>query len=73
MTVALALIILVSPFVVAAVVSWAAHRDGILRFRMDLFSPDYDSYRAGHDLDAIRTRFEHHPSWPTAGASGERR
>ncbi|WKG02957.1 hypothetical protein [Mycolicibacterium sp. HK-90] len=73
MTVAIALIILASPFVVAAAVSWAAHRDGTLRFRMDLFAPDYESYRAGHELDAIRTRFERQPFWPTAGASGDHR
>ncbi|MHC9295534.1 hypothetical protein ACRCUN_23980 [Mycobacterium sp. LTG2003] len=73
MTVALALLILISPFVVAAALSWAAHRDGILRFRMDLFAPDYDSYRAEHELDAIRTRFEHDPVWPSAGVLGERR
>ncbi|MEV0672857.1 hypothetical protein [Mycobacterium sp. NPDC050441] len=76
MTVALALIILISPFVVAAAVSWAAQRSNVLRFRLDLFDlnqPDYETYRAGHDLDAIRSRFEHQPSWPSAGALGERR
>ncbi|CRZ19154.1 hypothetical protein [Mycolicibacterium neworleansense] len=76
MTVALALIILISPFAVAAAVAWAAQRSNILRFRLDLFDsgqPDYESYRASHDLDAIRTRFEHQPSWPSAGALGERR
>ncbi|WP_441959517.1 hypothetical protein [Mycolicibacterium houstonense] len=80
MTVAIALIILASPFVVAAAVSWAARRNNLMRFRLDLFDipfrvgqPDYESYRAGHDLDAIRTRFERQPSWPSAGASGERR
>lgn len=75
MTVAIALIILISPFVVAAAVSWAA-RSNILRFRLDLFDinqPDYEAYRAGHDLDAIRSRFESQPSWPSAGALGERR
>ncbi|KHO17993.1 hypothetical protein [Mycolicibacterium setense] len=80
MTVALALIILISPFAVAAAVSWAARRSNVLRFRLDLFElpfsvnhPDYDTYRAGHDLDAIRSRFEHQPSWPSAGVLGERR
>lgn len=76
MTVAIALIILTSPFVVAAAVSWAAQRSNILRFRLDLFDinqPDYEAYRAGHDLDAIRSRFESQPSWPSAGALGERR
>lgn len=76
MTVALALIILISPFAVAAAVSWAAQRSNVLRFRLDLFDlnqPDYETYRAGHDLDAIRSRFERQPSWPSAGALGERR
>ncbi|MBU9766885.1 hypothetical protein FR943_23960 [Mycobacterium sp. TNTM28] len=76
MTVALALLILISPIAVAAAVGWAAHRANILRFRLDLFGihpGDYDTYRAGQDLDAIRSRFERHPSWPSAGASGERR
>ncbi|OMC27925.1 hypothetical protein A5740_20325 [Mycobacterium sp. GA-1841] len=76
MTVALALLILISPIAVAAAVSWAAHRDNILRFRLDVFDihqPDYESYRAEADLDAVRTRFEQHPVWPSAGALGERR
>ncbi len=80
MTVAFALIILASPFVIAAVVAWVARRHNVLRFRLDLFDlpfavdrPDFEAYRAGQDLDAIRARFERHPSWPSAGASGERR
>ncbi|OBG88164.1 hypothetical protein A5699_17795 [Mycobacterium sp. E802] len=76
MTVALALFILISPIAVAAVVSWAAHRDNVLRFRLDVFDirqPDYEAYRADQDLDAVRTRFERQPCWPSAGASGERR
>ena len=82
MTVALALLIMVSPFLVAAALSWAAHRSGILKFHLDQFRvyaplagrlADYDTQRAEHDLDAIRTRFEQHPTWPSAGALGERR
>ena len=34
---------------------------------------DSDTAGSDHDLDAIRTRFEQQPSWPTSGASGERR
>ncbi len=34
---------------------------------------DADGRRISHDLDAVRTRFEHHPSWPSSGALGERR
>ncbi len=29
---------------------------------------DSDTRRIGHDLDAIRTRFEQQPTWPTSGA-----
>lgn len=87
MTVALALLILISPFAVAAALSWAAHRNDTLRIRLDQFrvsAPmvgrlfdthphDYEAYRIEHDLDAIRTRFEHNPAWPSAGVLGERR
>ena len=76
MTVALALTILALPFAVAAAVGWAAHRSNVLRFRLDLFELEpsgYETYRADHDLDAVRSRFEHRPSWPSAGALGERR
>lgn len=80
MIVAIALLILSAPFAIAAAVTWAAHRSDTLRFRLDLFevpfSPgqsDYEAYRADHDLDLVRTRFEKHPSWPSAGVSGERR
>ncbi|MDV3128794.1 hypothetical protein M1247_28075 [Mycobacterium sp. 21AC1] len=86
MTIALALLIIVSPFAVAAALSWAAHRGDALRIRLDQFrvaSPlagllgadaaNYEVYRAERDLDAIRTRFEHHPTWPTPGVLGERR
>jgi hypothetical protein len=34
---------------------------------------DADYRRTGHDLDAIRTRFERSPMWPASGAMGERR
>lgn len=82
MTVALALLIMASPFVVATALSWAAHRSGILRIQPDQFRTyaplagrlaDYDTQRAEQDLDAVRTRFEQRPSWPSAGALGERR
>jgi hypothetical protein len=83
MSIALIFLILVSPFALAALLSWAAHRYGVLRRHLDLFQvyaplagrlfDDRDSYREHHDLDAIRTRFEEQPSWPTSSASGERR
>lgn len=31
---------------------------------------DADLRRLGHDLDAVRTRFEEQPSWPQSGALG---
>jgi len=34
---------------------------------------DADARRAEHDLDAVRTRFEDHPAWPSPGVIGERR
>ncbi|MCV7216189.1 hypothetical protein H7J51_12950 [Mycobacterium crocinum] len=34
---------------------------------------DADERRVNHDLDAVRTRFEQHPTWPSSGVLGERR
>ncbi|HEX2285761.1 MAG TPA: hypothetical protein VHI10_13215 [Mycobacterium sp.] len=88
MTTALTFLILISPFAVAAALSWAAHRSDSLRFHLDQFSvagpmvgrlfgtdraDDRDGYRIEHDADAIRTRFEQSPTWPASGAVGERR
>jgi hypothetical protein len=83
MTTALALLILLAPFALAAVLCWAANRSGYLRLHLGQFRwsapmtgllfDDRDSDRARHELDAIRTRFEQHPSWPVSTASGERR
>ena len=88
MTTALTFLILIAPFAVAAALSWAAHRSGSLRMHLDQFpwsapmvgrlfgtdrADDRDAFRVEHDLDAIRTRFERHPMWPSSGALGERR
>ena len=84
MTTALALLILIAPFAVAAALSWAAHRSDSIRIRFDqfrwsapmmgrLFEDDRDGFRIAHDVDAIRTRFEQQPFWPSSGARGERR
>ena len=85
MSTALAFLILIAPFALAAFLSWAAHRSGSLRLHLDQFrwsapmtgrlfeDRDSDSLRVQHDVDAIRTRFEEHPSWPLSSASGERR
>ncbi|MGB3486075.1 MAG: hypothetical protein WBB07_28130 [Mycobacterium sp.] len=40
---------------------------------LDTDPTDADLRRLTHDLDAVRTRFEHQPSWPRSGALGERR
>jgi hypothetical protein len=84
MTTALTISILIAPFAVAAWLSWAAHRCDSLRIRFNqfrwsapmvgrLFEDDRDGFRIAHDVDAIRTRFEKQPVWPTSGATGERR
>jgi hypothetical protein len=66
--------ILMAPFVVAVALGWAAHRsDGIRSGRGRLSGDSSDALRMKHDLDAIRTRFERQPAWPTSGALGERR
>ena len=84
MSTAMTFLILIAPFVVAAAFSWAAHRSDSLRIRFDqfrwsaplvgrLFEDDRDGFRVAHDVDAIRTRFEKQPVWPSSGATGERR
>jgi hypothetical protein len=84
MTTALTFLILISPFAVAALLTWAAHRSDTLRIRFDqfrwsgpmtgrLFEDDRDGFRIAHDVEAIRSRFEQQPFWPTSGAIGERR
>ncbi|BBX00209.1 hypothetical protein BST36_20055 [Mycolicibacterium moriokaense] len=83
MTTALTFLILISPVVVATVLSWAAHRNGSLRLRIDQFrlagpmsggfDDDRDAFRIDHDAEAVRTRFEQQPSWPASGALSERR
>ncbi|OBK79032.1 hypothetical protein [Mycobacterium sp. 1274761.0] len=70
MSTALTFLILIAPFAVAALLSWAAHRDRGVR---GLSDDDRDGFRVAHDLDAIRTRFEKQPFWPASGATGERR
>lgn len=75
---------LLTLFGIVVAIGAAAHRNGVFRlshkqFRISapmtgrLFDDDADSRRIEHDLDAIRTRFENHPVWPSPGAMGERR
>jgi len=84
MTTALTFLILIAPFAVAAALGLAVRRSETLRFHLDqfkvsapmwgrLFDDDRDAYRIEHDVDAIRTRFEKQPFWPSSGATGERR
>ena len=83
MSIAMPFLILFSLVAVSALLSWAANRSGSLRLHLDQFRfsapmagrlfEDRDSYRAQHELDAIRTRFEQQPLWPNSGATGERR
>lgn len=84
MTTAATILILIAPFASAATAGWLAHRSGRLRWTLDqfrvsgpmtgrLFDEDADVRRSAHDLDAVRTRFEDHPSWPSSGVLGERR
>jgi hypothetical protein len=84
LTYLLLIAILLAPFVLIGVIAARAHRDGHLRWNLDqfrfsapmvgrLFEDDADMRRLNHDLDAVRSRFEEHPSWPQPGAIGERR
>lgn len=88
LTYLLLIAVLIAPFAVIGVIARQAHRDGHLRWHLDQFrfstpmmgrlfdddaSRDADMRRIGHDLDAARTRFEQHPSWPQPSVLGERR
>jgi hypothetical protein len=73
MTVLFVFLVLFSPFALAALLSWASHRNDAMRTSLlnDIGDPDYDRVR--HDADAARTRFENTPNWPVSGVTGERR
>jgi hypothetical protein len=73
MNMLLTFLILTAPFALAAGLSWVSHRRHPLRAYLAGVAEDRDDYRVEHDLDAIRTRFERHPSWPVSGVKGERR
>ena len=73
MSVTLTFLILLAPFAIAALFSWAARRSDPMRTYLASVVDDRDWYRAQHDADATRTRFEHSPAWPVSGAMGERR
>ncbi len=73
MNVLLAFLILAAPFGLAALLSWASHRNDGLRSSLIREFGDPDYYRVRHDADAARTRFEHSPVWPVSGVTDERR
>jgi hypothetical protein len=83
MNTALTFLILIAPFAVAVALSWAAQRSGSFRMRLDQFRlaapmggrffDDRDAFRVEHDVDAVRTRFEQQPAWPSSGVLSERR
>jgi hypothetical protein len=85
MTFLLLTAILLAPFGLVAALATASHRTGTLRWHLGqfpLYAPmvgrlfdnsDADVRRIDHELDAIRTRFESQPSWPSSGVMGERR
>ena len=79
-------LVLLAPFAATAAITSVAHRDGTLRLyarqfpvaaplvgRLNRDDDDADARRVEHDLDAVRTRFEEHPVWPSPGVVGERR
>lgn len=77
---------LLAPFAATAAITSGSHRDGTLHLYVRHFPTsaplvgrlyhdveDADARRVEHDLDAVRTRFENHPVWPSPGVLGERR
>jgi hypothetical protein len=73
MNVLLAFLILLAPFALAVVATWAFHRHDAMRTSLLSEFDDPDYYRVEHDALATRTRFERSPAWPASGAMGERR
>jgi hypothetical protein len=76
--------VLLAPFGLVAALARSAHGQGFPWFHRDqfrfaaplagpIFADDADLRRIDHDVDAIRTRFEHSPTWPDPGVRGERR
>ena len=76
--------VLLAPFILVAAIASRSHRDGYLRFHLDqfrfaapmvgrLYEEDADYRRIDHDVDAIRTRFESQPSWPSSGKRADSR
>ncbi|HTY28062.1 MAG TPA: hypothetical protein VMD51_07950 [Mycobacterium sp.] len=79
-------LVLLALFGATAAITSVSDRDGTLRLHPRQFrvgaplvgrlyhdQDDADARRVEHDLDAVRTRFENHPVWPSPGVLGERR
>ena len=85
MTSLLLMAVLLAPFGLVAALATTSYRRRILRWHLGQFpfsapmvgrlfdDRDADVRRVNHDVDAIRTRFESQPVWPSSGALGERR
>ena len=78
MNTAVTFLILTVAFTVIALLVRVANRTSSRRLRLDQFrmaaplsgrlfgDNDPDAYRIRHDVDAVRTRFEQHPHWPSS-------
>lgn len=66
-------LILLAPFVVAALLDRTSSRSDIMSNYFSGVAEDSDWHRIQHDADAVRTRFEQAPTWPRSGGCGERR
>ena len=83
MNTAVTFLILTVAFTGTVLLVRLANRSGVVRLRLAQFQiaapmggrlfGDEDAHRVRHDVDAIRTRFEQHPQWPSSRVLGERR
>lgn len=83
MNAVLTFLILAVPLTAAGLLVWTANRSDSARLHLDQFRSaapmsgrlfnDPDADRVRHEADAIRTRYEHHPSRRSSAASGDRR
>jgi hypothetical protein len=78
-------VVLLASFGLVAALAPRSHANSYLRRHLGHFrlatpavgylfdDRDSDGRRIDHDTDAIRTRFEEHPAWPSSGSRDERR
>ncbi|WP_264070967.1 hypothetical protein [Mycolicibacterium komossense] len=81
----LLIVVLLAPFALVAVLAARSRGSHFLRGHLDQMrytnrdvarlveEGDADGRRLDHELDAIRTRFEQQPSWPTSGVRSDSR